>query len=391
MVSGHLREKRGIYQIILTYKDFNGKKKEKSMSTGLPIKNNKRKAEEMLMEARRNFIVPEQATTETLLSTFLDEWLVSVKHNIELSTYGSYQGYIDKANVYFDKQNKTLSGLEPKDIQDFYTYLLNEKSLSANTVIHYHAVLRKALQYAVRMDILTQNPMDRVERPKIPKFIGSFYNTQEVNSLLEAVRDKQIEFAVVVGVFYGLRRSEIVGLKWNAIDFAQNTISIQHTVIQTVVDGEYMLIQKDRAKNKSSIRTLPLVAEFRELLLNLQKKQEEYKRLCGNCYNYDYEEYIFVDEMGNLIKPNFITQNFKIILRNNNLRDIRFHDLRHTCASILINKGLSLKEIQEWLGHSNFATTANIYAHLEKNSKDKVAKTMLNSGINFSNKPSKKA
>ena len=287
--------------------------------------------------------------------------------------------------------NKTISGLEPKDIQDFYTHLLNEKSLSANTVIHYHAVLRKALQYAVRMDILTQNPMDRVERPKVPKFIGSFYNAQEVNALLEAVKGKQIEFAVVVGVFYGLRRSEIVGLKWNAIDFAQNTISIQHTVIQTVVDGEYMLIQKDRAKNKSSIRTLPLVGEFRELLLNLQEKQTEYKRLCGNCYNYDYDGYIFVDEMGNLIKPNFITQNFKIILRNNNLRDIRFHDLRHTCASILINKGLSLKEIQEWLGHSNFATTANIYAHLEKNSKDKVAKTMLNSGINFSNKPSKKA
>ena len=383
MVSGHLREKRGIYQIILTYKDFDGKRKEKSVSTGLTVKGNKRKAEEMLMEARRNFTPPEQATTEMLLSTFLNEWLISVKHNLELSTYSSYRNYINKINIRFDSMGKTISGLEPKDIQDFYTYLINERLLSANTVIHYHAVLRKALQYAVRMDILTKNPMDRVERPKVPKFTGSFYNATEVNMLLEAVKGKQIELAVVVGVFYGLRRSEILGLKWSAVDFTQNTITIQHTVVQTVVDGEYMLIQKDRAKNKSSIRTLPLVAEFRELLLNLKKKQTEYKHLCGNCYNYDYEEYIFVDEMGNLIKPNYITQNFKIILKNNNLRDIRFHDLRHTCASILINKGLSLKEIQEWLGHSNFATTANIYAHLEKNSKDKVAQTMLNSGINF--------
>ena len=317
MVSGHLREKRGIYQIILTYKDFDGKRKEKSVSTGLTVKGNKRKAEEMLMEARRNFTPPEQATTEMLLSTFLNEWLISVKHNLELSTYSSYQNYINKINIHFDSMGKTISGLEPKDIQDFYTYLINERLLSANTVIHYHAVLRKALQYAVRMDILTKNPMDRVERPKVPKFTGSFYNATEVNMLLEAVKGKQIELAVIVGVFYGLRRSEILGLKWSAIDFTQNAITIQHTVVQTVVDGEYMLIQKDRAKNKSSIRTLPLVAEFRELLLNLQEKQAEYKRLCGNCYNYDYEEYIFVDEMGKLIKPNYITQNFKIILKNN--------------------------------------------------------------------------
>ena len=385
MVSGHLREKRGIYQIILTYRDFEGKKKEKSMSTGLPVKGNKRKAEEMLMDARRNFIVPEQASSKTLLSAFLTEWLDSTKSNIEVSTYSSYQLYVNKTNDYFDGMNMTLNELEAKHIQDFYTYLLSEKGLSANTVIHYHAILKKALQYAVRMDILLKNPMDKVERPKVPKFVGSFYNPEEVNKLIKVVKSKPIELAVIVGVFYGLRRSEIIGLKWSAIDFVNETISIKHTVLQTTVDNKFTLIQKDRAKTNSSIRTLPLVPEFKDLLLNLEEKQKENKRLCGNCYNYDYDGYIYVDEMGNLIKPNYITQNFKIILKNNNLRHIRFHDLRHTCASILLNKGLSLKEIQEWLGHSSFSTTANIYAHLEKESKEKVANAMLNSGISFAN------
>ena len=129
------------------------------------------------------------------------------------------------------------------------------------------------------------------------------------------------------------------------------------------------------------MRSLPLVPGFAEYLAERRERQEKYKKLCGRSCNYEFDEYIYVDEMGNLTKPNFLSDNLDTIIRNNNLRKIRFHDLRHSCASVLLANGVSLKEIQEWLGHSNFSTTANIYAHLDKSTKDRSASTMLNTGI----------
>ena len=170
-------------------------------------------------------------------------------------------------------------------------------------------------------------------------------------------------------------------MKWDAIDFKNKTITISRTVIETTVDGKLQLVEKERTKTKSSMRSLPLVDDFEKTLLDLRERQKEYKRVCGNCYNNDYDGYIYVDEMGNLIRPNFITQNFQIMLKSHNLRQIRFHDLRHSCASLLLANGVSLKEIQDWFGHSTFATTADLYAHLDKSTKVSTVAAMLNSGI----------
>jgi len=185
----------------------------------------------------------------------------------------------------------------------------------------------------------------------------------------------------MMAAFYGLRRSEVLGLKWDAIDFKNNTITIQHTVTSVCVDGKYITIEKDRTKNKSSHRTLPLVGEFYDILSKRKEKQDEYRRLCGRSYNNKYLDYICVDEMGNRLKANFITANFKSTLVKNNMRVIRFHDLRHTAASLLLNAGVSMKEIQEWLGHSDFGTTANIYGHLDVNAKLRSADAMLSLGM----------
>ena len=270
-----------------------------------------------------------------------------------------------------------------KDIQEFYTYTFNEDHITANTVIHYHANIRKALQYAVKMGYILANPALYVDRPKMQKFVGNVYDVDEINELLAVVKGMKIEMAIMFAAFYGLRRGEIVGLKWEAIDFKNKKITIKHTVNEIMVDGKYQLVTKDRAKNKSSMRSLPLVPVFEEYLIARRQKQEEYRRLCGRSYNNQYADYIYVDEMGNLVKPEFVTDNFSIVLNNNNMKKIRFHDLRHSCASVLLANGVSLKEIQEWLGHSNFATTANIYAHLDKSTKERSAAAMLNTGINI--------
>ena len=141
-------------------------------------------------------------------------------------------------------------------------------------------------------------------------------------------------------------------------------------------NGHIILVQKDRTKNNASRRTLPLVAGLEQKLLDLKAQQKETRRVCGSCYNTEFLGYIFVDEMGNLYRPNYVSQNFQTILSNAGLRKIRFHDLRHSCASLLLANGVGLKEIQEWLGHSTFSTTADIYAHLDYSKKVSSANLM---------------
>ena len=239
---------------------------------------------------------------------------------------------------------------------------------------HFHANIHKALKYAVRHDLIDGNPMDKVERPKSLPYMGSFYSIAEVEALFQAAKGDPVEFPILMAAFYGLRRSEIMGLRWQAIDFESNTITIDHTVVQFRAGGETKIVSKERTKNKSSCRSMPLVPQYRELLLLMKERQKSCRELCGNCYT--QTDYIYVNDLGVPYTPNFVTQHFKIVLRKNGLREIRFHDLRHTCASLLLKNGVSMKEIQEWLGHSNFSTTANIYAHLDTSAKNTSAARM---------------
>lgn len=113
-------------------------------------------------------------------------------------------------------------------------------------------------------------------------------------------------------------------------------------------------------------------------MLELKEKQEKNKRLCGNSFNQDYLEYICVDNGGNIIRPDYVTETFLKLLKRKKLKIIRFHDLRHTCASILLKNGANMKEIQAWLGHSNYNTTANLYAHLDTSSVCNTGKVITN-------------
>jgi integrase len=224
--------------------------------------------------------------------------------------------------------------------------------------------------------LIVSNPADKVELPRINKFVGSFYSEEEISRLFEAVRGTKIELAVHFAVFYGMRGSEVCGLKWDNIDFCNNCFTVADTVCQTYLDGQTVLIQKSRPKNQSSNRTYPLAPQHREMLERLQAQQKANQRACGRSYCKDYLAYVYVDEMGTLISANYISQRFHDVLQNHGLRRIRFHDLRHTCASLLLANGVSMKEIQDWLGHSDFSTTANIYAHLDFGRKLSSAQTM---------------
>ncbi len=164
--------------------------------------------------------------------------------------------------------------------------------------------------------------------------------------------------------------------------FLANRISTCRPIQFMDLDGKYFIQAKDSTKNKSSMRTLTLVPAFKEKLLAMKEKYEFNRKLCGRSYSKDYLDYVCVNELGVRLRLGHITTAFPKLLEDHSFRRIRFHDLRHSCASLLLANIVPMKQIQEWLGHSDFSTTANIYAHLDYNSKLSSAQAMVD-GLNF--------
>lgn len=396
MIAGHLQIKNDYYYMVLSYLDANGKRKQPWFPTGLPIKNNKKRAEKMLLELRQTYVPPAEhksngeLSADMLFADYMELWLEVVRNSIEITTFSSYTQMVKgKIVPYFRKTGVKLGELQARHIQSFYLYEL--KTVSASTVIHEHANIHKALKYAVKMDLIPYNPADKVERPKKQKYIADYYRLEELEQLFEATKDHPYSLLIQITAFYGLRRSEALGLRWDAIDFEQGTISVKRTVTSTIIDGKYQEFEQQSAKTKSSLRTLPLIGSFREYFMQVKEAQELNKQVCGNCYNYEYDGFVFVDELGERIRVEYLTNAFPKFLESHGLRRMRFHDLRHSCASLLLANGVPLKHIQEWLGHSDFTTTANIYAHLDYKSKITSAQAMetglaLPEGGNFSSR-----
>lgn len=393
MITGCLQIRNNTYYALLYVKE-NGKRKQKWISTGLPVKGTgKRKAEQEFERIRSEYeekLKAEQIAIEKealadinplaqmQIIDYLYKWLEQSKPTIAKTTYKGYKAMIDgRISATFIKTNTTVASLNPQQVQDFYQSILND-GCNTNTVIHYHALLRRAMQNAVRKDIIEKNPIDKVDRPKKHIYHAEHYNAEEMKTLFEAVQGDPLEICVKLAAYYGLRRSEVLGLKWSAIDFKNKTISIRHKVTEELVDGHYVPVGEDVLKTKSSFRTLPLIPVVEELLLEEKEKQETFRRLFKKSYCMDYLDYICLDEMGKLMRPNYVTEHFAWILNKYELKKIRFHDLRHSCASLLLANGISMKQIQIWLGHSTFATTADIYSHLDYSAQVESGQVMNN-------------
>ena len=238
----------------------------------------------------------------------------------------------------------------------------------------------KHLPRLARLDITEQktNAMLKVDRPKKNSFRPNFYSKDEVQQLLEVSQDDPLHLCILITAYYGLRRSEVLGLKWSSIDFERKSITINHKVTEQLVNGKYVPVVSDVMKNKTSCRTLPLIPAVEEELLKQKEKQQLYRKLFKKSYSTEYLDFVCTDQEGKLIRPNFVTEHFDWLLTKYGLKHIRFHDLRHSCASLMVMNGVSMKQVQEWLGHSTFSTTADIYAHLDYKSKQGSAGVIAN-------------
>lgn len=374
MITGSLQKKKGLYYAVLNLYDDYGKRKPKWIPTGYTIKGNKKKAEEKLEQFKIEYEQKSKIQLRNpniydkykniLFCDYMLEWLEKQKGKVEQTTYIGYEQVIKgRLYKYFKTKKIKLVDLKPKHIQDFFDLLFAE-GLSGNTVKHYRANISKALKSAVITEIIDSNPATKLESIKTKEYTADYYTQDELLELIGIIKTTPIELPVVIAGVYGLRREEVIGIKWNAIDFKAKTLTIRHTVCRGKIDGVTQFIFKDRAKSDSGYRTLPLFDFIADLLNTYKDKYAEYKKFYGNTYCNDYKDYICLMENGELMKPGYVTQTFSKVLDSNNLRHIRLHDLRHSCGTLLIQNGVPFKDIQKWLGHSNFQTTLR-YAHAD--------------------------
>lgn len=384
-MSGCLQIRNNKYYAVLSWKDENGKRKRKWINTNLEARGNKRRAKEALNKLISEYESLEQAqeneSGSLLFSSFVRQWLNDKRGKVEMSTWERYKTCAERHVIpYFEEKALTLSQLLPKHFVEFYNYKFmggrmdgKKGGLSIASIRSLGLVIKETLNAAVILEYISRNPAANVPLPRAEEKhqAGIFLNAEEANAVLKAFRGHHLQPLVYITLYYGLRRSEVLGLRWSAIDFERNMIQINHTVVKNLT-----VVAKDKTKTAASNRSYELLPEIRELLLDLKEKTEQNRKLCGK--DYIDSDYVFVWPNGKRYAPDYITRGFQRVLKNNHLPKMRFHDLRHSTASILYDKGWSLKDIQEWLGHADMETTGDIYTHISQIRRHSMAKNIQN-------------
>jgi len=379
-LTGHLEEKNGRYYAAVNHYSSDGKRHVKWYNLDVEAKKgNKRKAESNLtallekLNAANTFLMESMKPAERECyrlanlpaEEYLSEWIEDHKRNVSVRTYQGYRQYLyGRIIPFFQSQKLILKDISGDHLNRLYRELF-EDGLKGATIQRIHSILHLAFKAAVKRGILPFNPCERAERPKAQPFIASYYNAEEIKKLLEVAAGDELHLVILLTAYYGLRRSEVIGLKWSAIDFSEKKISIRHKVIEEF--GEP--VGYDVMKTKSSYRTLPLLPQIEEELKKQLAFRERMKKAFRKGYCYDYDDYVCTNAIGQLYTPDYVTNHFGVLLNQNGLRHIRFHELRHSCASLLLAKKVPMKMIQDWLGHSDIQTTSNIYSHLDAQSK----------------------
>jgi len=325
---------------------------------------------------------------------FLKESLDEFSHRIAATTYDSwlsiYQSRMvdyfreitlqDRASmmnpdvekpIYYNHTPKLLE-ITQFDIEDYLQWLYNCGLKGASIDKHYE-FFKLSFARAVRKKIIKKqdNPMIDIPKPKIEPYIANYYKPSELKTLFDIVKNDIIEVPVLFGGTYGLRRSEILGIKWDAIDFETGTFVIKHTVTKVTGQGEHQIIQcKDLTKSKYGYRTYPLTPELKKALSRLKMNIEMNRRFVfKNKYVQQTKDYVCVKENGELIKPDHLTKRFQKLATEKDLKKIRLHDLRHSVGSLLATNNVNLRQIQDFLGHGSIKSTER-YSHLQYENKE---------------------
>jgi integrase len=306
------------------------------------------------------------------VAQYLDYWLNAYKQKIRPRSYERYEQIIRLHLVPILGKLK-LDKLSPQHVQTLYTKKL-EEGLSANTVLVIHGMLHKALKSAMRWGILAQNVCDRVDVPrKVPYEIQPL-NLEQVQKFLDVVYGHPNEALFILAIATGMRRGEIAGLKWQDIDWENATLHVQRSLtrVPTSMGGGYQEAEPKTEKSRRSIVlpdfALTALLKHRELHFDIRERAGEL---------WQEHDYMFCTPTGEHIHPGHdILEELKKLLKKAGLPDIRFHDLRHSAATMLLGMGIHPKIVQERLGHHDIGTTMNIYSHVLPNMQEEAMKRL---------------
>ena len=366
-----IRKRSKNYIVYLEYKDPETKKKiQKNMGSY----EKKRDASKRLTELKDNIynndlLLPNTMTLEIFLKDFLEKYRV----NISITTYNCYLRICNKYIIPMLGRYK-IEDLKPIHIQNYVDDLVD--ILSPQTLKIHINILKLAIKKAYRLKLIRENIVEYVEIPRVKKFKNNIYNKDDMHKLLEKCIGTSLELPIFIASGLGLRISEILGLTWNNIDFNNNTVTIEKITVRN--NGEVIL--KD-PKTESSARTISAPNELMNRLKTYKKEQIEMK-LQGKIKN--NLNLLFFNKNENPIAQDVLSKKFNRFLKENNLKHIRFHDLRHTHVTLLINSKVPIRVISERVGHSNINTTLNIYSHvlkeMDKEASDKISEVLFNLG-----------
>ena len=378
-VTGSLQIRNGKYHMFVRIPGPNGKVLQKAKTTGISARArtkkeeryNKSAAEAMLSNYLSELSRYSSYHGNTAFTKAIEDWLNRKQQDLRLDTFESYQCVYDAhIKPYFEPLRLSCEDVAPIDIKR-YVVSKQKEGLSTKTIRKHLVVLNGPFKEAIELGELVSNPCASVSLKKKDdeEFEGSAYTTEQARELLEAIRGDPIEPAVYLGLYLGLRRSEVIGLRWKDIDFVNDIVSIRNTVVQfnTVSEDE-------KTKSKTSRRDLFLPRGLKEYLSSYRNDVEAFKKSCG--ISFSEESHVCEWKDGEPYKPAYISKHFKIVLEKAGLPHIRFHDLRHTAGSLLLMEGADIKQVQIFLGHKKASTTLDIYAHVLTDGKKDTAKKL---------------
>lgn len=377
-VTGSIQPKHGYYQMVVRIPKDEQHHRQKSKSTGVPVEGrthresdaNKKKAEKMLTKWIIELEEKNTVDSDRMLVDCIDEWLERHKASIRINTWELYDSYVrNHIRPYFEPKGMKISDVTGRDIQRYIDAKYKEGQ-SPQSIKKHLVILNGVFQESVNFCERETNPCNGVSLPKVKKFKGDFYTVDQVQKLLSCLDDDPVKPAVMLGLYLGLRRSEVAGLRWQDIDFDNNIVHIRNTIVRFS-----SLIEEEHTKSDSSERDLFLPNGLKTYLLELQERQNQNSIVCGAEYKSSGHVCQWPD--GAPYRPDYITHRFHAFLEKNDLPMIRFHDLRHTAGSLLFNSGcVSGKQIQEFLGHSQISTTMDIYVHSSFEGKQETANNL---------------
>jgi len=369
MSRGNIRERaKGSYTITIELpRDcITNKRKQKYFN----FKGTKKEAQIFLTEKLREIDTGILIDTKNIkFSEYLDYWMEEYCNNkLRINTIEGYKHYIEN-HIKPVLGNIELEKITPLHLQTLYSNKLKhgrlkgEGGLSKKSVLTIHRIIHCALERAVKWQFVSRNVADNVEPPKAEQYQAKFLNDKQIKALMEIAVKTEIYIPIIIGIYTGMRRGEILDLIWDNVNLERGYIRIS-----PIEEGD---LKSFHPKTKDSIRTIAIPDFLIKILKKHKTKQMENKLRLGN--EYINSNAVCTYENGKLFNPKRFSSKFHKLLVDNNLPHIRFHDLRHSHASLLVKLGIHPKVISERLGHSDIGITMNLYSHLYEDTDREVA------------------